>query len=389
MPRRNSRKQFGKRLLENRNKLKRYDLVIVGGGPAGSTLAYHTAARGWKVLVIDKAEFPRHKACGGGLPERTVRLLDFEVEHLYANTVHGVKLSCGPNASVNFFGGTNVHLVHRHEFDQLLLNKAIEKGAEFIGGEKVRTIKEETDFVEIGTGDNTYTAKYLAGCDGARSVVAQSIGFRQNHIGFCIDADVYVPKEVLDAQRDYACLDTNCVPKGYGWVFPKDKFISVGMGTMNKRIKNYKDYFRKFMSRMPEVQGAGKVVYRSGFIPYYVKGRKHWHTDRILLAGDSTGLVDPLSGEGIYYAIRAAREAADVLVSGKPLDEYSGRLRDLFLPDLDIARKMATVYMHTPKIIFRAFMKSKRVGRYMEYFARLMAGEVSYVDLYRRMHAKR
>lgn len=369
--------------------MKEFDLIIVGAGPAGSTLGYHMARSGFKTLIIDKEAFPRYKACGGGLPPRTVGLLDFDVSHLFSNTVHGVKLSCGPKVSVDFFGGTTVHLVHRKEFDDFLLKKAIEQGVEFIGGEFVTGIKENADSVEVITKKNRYSAKYLAGCDGARSVVARALGFKQKNLSFCIDADVYLPEDVLAAQKDYACLDTNCVPKGYGWVFPKDNFVSVGLGTTRRKIPKFKSYFRDFIARMPETKGAYKVEFHGGFNPYYVRGAKHWNSRRTILAGDSTGLVDPLSGEGIYYAIRGAIVAAEVLASDAGTDEYSRRIGELFLPDLNIARRMASVYYHTPKIIFRTFMKARRARRYMELFARLMAGEISYTQLYDIMHPKK
>src|SRR3972149_7696651 len=216
-----------------------YDVIVVGGGPGGSTAARFCSKAGLKTLILEKERLPRYKPCGGCLSAKTVRLLDFDLSPVIENTIFGAKFTyCSKDPFFIESKNPMAFLVMRDRFDQFLIDKALEVGTELLDDEKVTKVEEGADGVAVESAKGKkFRCQVLVGADGSESMVAKSLSLRpQNNDGYGgaiesetpFDSSVPFPKEELQ----FVHLDFGRVPNGYAWVFPKKNWLSIGIGGM-------------------------------------------------------------------------------------------------------------------------------------------------------------
>src|SRR4030065_829818 len=233
-----------------------YDVIVVGGGPGGSTAARFCAKAGLKTLLIEKERLPRYKHCGGCLSTKTVHLLGFDLSPVIENTIYGAKFTyCSEDPFFIEYKDPIAFLVMRDRFDQLLVSKALEDGAAILEGEKVTRVKEKGDGVEggVGEGERLY-CRYLIGADGAERIVARSLPLppqRNDGNGMAIESEIPFDSSIDFPQKElqFIHLDFGRIPNGYGWVFPKKEYLSIGIGGMFRETKkmNPRQYFSDFL----------------------------------------------------------------------------------------------------------------------------------------------
>jgi len=311
-----------------------YDVIVVGAGPGGSTAARVCARHGLKTLLIEKEKFPRYKSCGGCLSLKTVRLLDFDLTSVLENTIYGAKFSyC---LKEPFFIESNepiAYLVMRDRFDHLLAQKAIEAGTTFLEGERVIQIQEKTGRIEVElTHGERLSAHYLIGADGAESVVAKSIFQKTNFgDGIAVQSEVRFDPSLSFPERElhFVHLDFGKIPNGYGWVFPKKHWLSIGIGGMFRATKklNPGRFLNDFLTELGYVTKDRIERTKGHLLPSFYDEGQIVSRGKILLVGDAAHLMDPLQGEGIYYAIQSGILAAEAIVETEkrgliPSDSY-------------------------------------------------------------------
>lgn len=311
-----------------------YDVIVVGAGPGGSTAARVCARHGLKTLLIEKEKFPRYKSCGGCLSLKTVRLLDFDLTSVLENTIYGAKFSyC---LKEPFFIESNepiAYLVMRDRFDHLLAQKAIEAGTTFLEGERVIQIQEKTGRIEVElTHGERLSAHYLIGADGAESVVAKSIFQKTNFgDGIAVQSEVRFDPSLSFPERElhFVHLDFGKIPNGYGWVFPKKHWLSIGIGGMFRETKklNPGRFLNDFLTELGYVTKDRIERTKGHLLPSFYDEGQIVSRGKILLVGDAAHLMDPLQGEGIYYAIQSGILAAEAIVETEkrgliPSDSY-------------------------------------------------------------------
>jgi geranylgeranyl reductase family protein len=301
-----------------------YDVLVVGAGPAGSSTAIHLARAGARVLLVDKARFPRDKPCGGGLTGRALKRIPVDPSPVVERDVDRFELRLRYGQS--FARGHNeplIRMTQRRLLDSFLAERAANAGAVFRDRTEVGAFEIDDTGVTARVGGEAVRTDVLVGADGANGVVARSVAIGEGIVrGVALEGNVELDALDRDLERT-AVIELAVVPGGYGWVFPKGDHANLGVGgwaSEGPRI-------REHLARLAREHGLEPDVLTD------VKGHRlpmrrlgtPAHAARVLLVGDAAGLVDPLSGDGMYEAFVSARLAADAIIAGD-LEGYTAAL---------------------------------------------------------------
>jgi geranylgeranyl reductase family protein len=316
--------------------VERFDAIVVGAGPAGSTTAYRLAKGGASVLLLDRARFPRDKPCGGGLTGRALRLLPFPVDPVVedATDTFELRLRYGP-CFVRRSAEPLAVMTQRSRLDAYLAEKAVEAGADFRDGVRVDAPEADANGVSVRAGGRTIRGDVLIGADGANGVTARALDLaREIEHGVAFEGNV--PHGVAPRVR-YAgriVIELCVVPGGYGWVFPKGDHVNVGVGGWRTAGPALREALQRLCAehglpweRVESLRGHRLPLRRAATT--LARGRA-------LVVGDAAGLVDPVSGDGMYEAFLSGK-----LASAAALDVLAGRRSSLDSYGDDVTRSLA------------------------------------------------
>jgi len=301
--------------------MPRYDVIVVGAGPAGSTTAYRLARAGARVYLLDRARFPRDKPCGGGLTLRAVRELPFSVDPVVEDRVDTLELGLryGRRWSSRAEGPL-VLMTQRRRLDAFLAERAAAAGAEFRDGVKVTEVDPAG---AVTVGGERLEAQVVVGADGANGVTARSLGPQALELGVALEGNVGYGQVSRERFGGRAVVELGVVPGGYAWVFPKGDHVNVGVGGWESEGPRLRAHLERACAaygtpaeRLESVRGYRLPMRRPG---------DRARSGRVLLVGDAAGLVDPLSGDGMYEAFVSARLAAESVLRDE-LDGYEPAL---------------------------------------------------------------
>lgn len=362
-----------------------YDLIVIGSGPAGSAAAMTAAGLGLSVALVDRASFPRDKLCGGAVSGRAARYLRDVFGAMPAEvgfaTTGAVRLSASGVTLGLLNDAPALHLTMRREFDAALHARAVEAGCAVFAPAAIAGLDLERPSVQLRDGPRI-AGRCLLGADGVNSMVARALfgrAFDARSIGFALEAEL--PRGVVEG--DLVEIDLAAADWGYGWVFPKRETVTLGVGGIHADNPDMMACFRAYLARHAPHLAATRC--KGAFLPSgdfrRVPGR-----GRVLLAGDAAGFADPMTGEGIAWALKsgqlAAEACASALDSGGPdtaLPRYRTALSFLF-GELSRARRLrAVVYARPLRDLFTRMiaLNPRLQRRYLE----ILAGEMDYADM--------
>jgi geranylgeranyl reductase family protein len=366
----------------------KYDVVIVGGSCAGAAAGYMLARVGKKVIIIDKAVFPRKKLCGGMITEKTVNLL----AHVYPNirqedyvdssySAFGIFDAVGGKICKYSHPTKKVYFVDRSVFDDVLLNQAATAGCDVICGQRVVRVIGKSVITDSGL---HVSGEFIVGADGANSVVrpllASSYNRKDYSIGLEIDASYDELKCFDSRDKSYPRIYFGYINYGYGWVFPKKSVVTVGLGgPLRQNEQNARELFRIFLKAVSN-DAALLLDKISAFpVPFHNLILKPARVN-VFLAGDAAGLVEPVTGEGIYFAILSGTYVAEALTNGgEAAERYNSLIRTKIHPILRQARLMKKIYFNR-YILRYAMYKMQRNAKYCKYYLDLLSGDIDYVQ---------
>jgi geranylgeranyl reductase family protein len=311
--------------------VRRYDAIVVGAGPAGATAAYHLATAGANVLLLDRARFPRDKPCGGGVTERAARLLPFSIDPVVEDVATRVELRLRYGRTIERGDGVPlVYLTQRRRLDHFLAEHAAEAGADFREGVRVTGVESGERGVTVVADGERYEGETLVGADGANGIAARALALGGNRsVGVALEGNMPYARFAPARYRGRLVLEFAVVPGGYAWVFPKGDHANFGVGGWGSEGSRLRGHLR----RLCEAHGApfdGLTDVRGFRLPLR-SPTSILARGRALLVGDAAGLIDPVSGDGMFEGFLSSRYAVEAvldLLAGRAgsLDGYGPRL---------------------------------------------------------------
>jgi menaquinone-9 beta-reductase len=314
--------------------VKSYDVVVAGAGPAGSAAAAVLAGQGASVALLDRAAHPRPKLCGGLLTAKSVealsRIFGLGLTDLAALADRGGLFHQTPDYLFLHQGcellrgaaAEPFRFVDRPAFDALLASVAVARGAELLQGRSVEHCDAASGLVRLRGGEEL-SGRFVIGADGANSVTRRALGIDraawQRGLAAAIEVELPVgagpgqfPREVRVPELHVGA--PNVPSAGYGWVFPGPRGPKVGICGLRRGERDFGSIFVDFLRLLgvPEPEG---VALHGHPLPYG-NALERPALGRLLLAGDAGGFVEPLFGEGIFYALATGAHAASAVLRG-------------------------------------------------------------------------
>jgi len=341
-----------------------YDVIVVGGGPSGSTIARKLAELDYHILLLEKEIMPRYKVCAGGVPTILEEILKSDLSLIKEKEISDIIIRKGWKEVHLKFESPVLFTVKRDKFDDFLLKLAKEKGAH-IKYEKVIDIEKNNVITE----KSEYKGKVIVGADGAGSIVRR---------------DMFTPKrwlKTIEANINHPWGNIALIEilhhSGYRWVFPKKGEVSIGAGGLSSHIGNLEPEFYSFLSEL-DIEGDYKI-HHYGY-PIWISPQSLVKGNTILI-GDAGCLVNPFSGAGIFTGIISGLIGAysinNFLRGKSSLTIYNELLKESLYPELIAAFKLAVPFYLLPTILTPFFV--------IKTFAKIWGKKNSYVNIYKKL----
>ncbi|MFE0381775.1 geranylgeranyl reductase family protein [Streptomyces inhibens] len=373
-----------------------WDVVVVGAGPAGASAAHAAACTGRRVLLLEKAELPRYKTCGGGIigPSRDALPPGFELP--LRDRVHAVTFSLNgrltrTRRSKNMLFG----LINRPEFDARLVESAKDAGATVRTGVTVSRVEQHgaevpdrrTVAVVLGDGE-VVLARAVVGADGSAGRIGAHVGVKLDQVDLGLEAEIPVPEPVAEDWAGRVLIDWGPIPGSYGWVFPKGDTLTVGVISARGEGAATKRYLEDFIGRLglagfePSISSGHLTRCRADDSPL--------SRGRVLVCGDAAGLLEPWTREGISFALRSGRlagewavrvsEAHDAVDARRQALNYAFAIKAGLGVEMGVGRRMLAVFSRRPGMLHAAITSFRPAWHA---FAKITRGTTTLAEMVR------
>lgn len=400
-----------------------WDVAVVGAGPAGASAAREAALAGARVVLLERAAFPRYKTCGGGLIglSRDALPEGFELPvREWIDAITFTQQGRKERTKRDRDGGM-LALVNRTDFDHALVKAAVGAGVELREGAVVTGV-EQAEAAEVSTegpvtrdpvatdpvaapeavvsltlaDGSRVRARAVVGADGSASRVARHVGVICRQVDLGLEAEIPVPPQTAERWAGRVLIDWGPVRGSYGWVFPKGDSLTVGVIAARGGGEETRAYYRQFIEQLglaglPAAQDSGHLTRcRTADSPLY--------RGRVLVAGDAAGLLDPWTREGISYALRSGRLAGQAAARmaaasvpcgeqavGEAAAEYRTRVEALLGVEMAAGERLLTAFEKRPGFFHTAVTTLPIAWRA---FAEVCHGRTTFAELLRSRAAQ-
>lgn len=366
-----------------------FDVIVIGSGPAGSAAATVAARGGLRVALLDKAAFPRDKLCGGAITGRAARFM----ADIFGQPVTSDMFLTSRRFRLAWFGkplgvienAPPIHLGLRRRFDAMLQSHAIAVGAQVFAPVRLTTIDPKAGIVTLADG-RMLQAPVVVGADGVNSAVARALygrAYEPGQVAFALEIEAPRP----DRSDRTVEIDLGAAEWGYGWVFPKKRSLTIGVGGLHTENPDMKARMQAYLALHCPADQVTELLTgcKGAFIPGGLR-RDPPGGGRALLTGDAAGLVDPMTGEGIGWAMRSGQLAAEAALAAfaesrpeRALEHYTRLLKPVQF-EIDRAHRLHRIIYAKPMRAAAARFIASNQGLQRAYL-KLLAGERDYKDL--------
>jgi geranylgeranyl reductase family protein len=360
-----------------------WDVAVVGAGPAGLAAASAAAAAGARTIVLERAEHPRYKTCGGGLIGASRAAAGGLIDVPARDDVRSATITLrGGQEYTRSHRETLLAMVVREEFDAALLKRAEENGAQVRQRAQVRAIEQGDGHATARLTDGTeVTAKVIVGADGSSGVTARHVGAEFDQVDLGLELEIAVPEAVARQWSGRVLLDWGAIPASYGWVFPKGDRLTVGVIAARGQGDATKAYLREFVGRLG--LAGFEAVQDSGHLTRCRSDGSPLRRGRVIVAGDAAGLLDPWTREGISFALRSGTLAGRHAAQGDP-EGYVAAVNAALVPEMRAGRTLLTAFTRHTGTFHRGLNTPKGWGA----FVKMCRSEISLSELVARPSAR-
>ena len=362
------------------------EVIVVGGGPAGSATAFHLAARGRDVLLLDRQQEGRSKPCGGGMAASVQRLFPFDLTPTVDQVIRQVRFTwCLEDpVTAKLPGDAPFWIVRRSVLDAHLAEQAGRAGAVLRYGLEALSIERRGDLWQVSLNDGTrLLSRGVVIADGSSSRFAAPLGLGPSKPRFASTVSVEADADVVE--NETARFEFGLVQHGFCWSFPRRGGFSIGVGTFIGRQQADSE---AVLSRLLPSLGIAPESARTHHGQLRIwNGHHPLHREGLLVVGDAASLCDPFLAEGLRPSLMSATHAAEAMdgwLNGEEesLKAYSCRMRACWGDSMAWGRRIAQVFYRVPRVGYQLGVKRVTAPKRI---AQILSGELGYGDIAQRV----
>ncbi len=367
--------------------MKEFDVVVIGGGLAGSSTALNLSKKGYSVLIIEKEKGGNIKPCAGGMASSMKKFLPLDINEAIESKIMNVEFrwKSSDNVVADLSGESPFWIVRREKLDKLLLDEALKYGSEILRPALVEEINPQTkNWIIKCSNKITYKSKFLVIADGSQSEWAEYLNLGPRKPKFANTLAIRL-KGLGNIPKDSVRFEFGFVKYGFAWAFPLKDSVNIGLGTfINNKSLGDADLKNKVIRSFGFEDLSFQTVHKRLRI---WNGIHKLNGDRVILVGDAASLCDPFLAEGIRPSLISSYYAAESIdqclcTNNNDLNNYSTIINNEWGKSMAWGKRIAQIFYRFPRTGYQLGVKRKTAPQRI---AQILSGEMNYEDIAKRV----